>query len=74
VNEAQELIASRKSTGRLFLFPETALVTGASGGSGARSWRSRAEGAEVQGLDLVDGFDISHPQPGSTSRLPTSSA
>jgi NAD(P)-dependent dehydrogenase (short-subunit alcohol dehydrogenase family) len=45
------------------LFPETALVTGASGGIGrAIVAKLEAEGAEVRGLDLVDGFDVADPQ------------
>jgi NAD(P)-dependent dehydrogenase (short-subunit alcohol dehydrogenase family) len=45
------------------LFPETALVTGASGGIGrALVAKLEAEGAQVHGLDLVDGFDVSDPQ------------
>jgi NAD(P)-dependent dehydrogenase (short-subunit alcohol dehydrogenase family) len=45
------------------LFPETAVVTGASGGIGrALVAALEAEGAEVRGLDLVDGFDVSDPQ------------
>ena len=44
------------------MFPETALVTGASGGIGrALVAAFEAEGAEVRGLDLVDGFDVSNP-------------
>jgi len=44
-------------------FPETALVTGARGGIGrALVAALEAEGAEVRGLDLVDGFDVSDPQ------------
>jgi NAD(P)-dependent dehydrogenase (short-subunit alcohol dehydrogenase family) len=42
------------------LFPRTALVTGAAGGIGrALVARLEAEGAEVRGLDLADGFDVS---------------
>jgi NAD(P)-dependent dehydrogenase (short-subunit alcohol dehydrogenase family) len=42
------------------LFPETALVTGGASGIGAAIVeRLRDEGAEVQVLDLVDGFDVS---------------
>jgi NAD(P)-dependent dehydrogenase (short-subunit alcohol dehydrogenase family) len=45
------------------LFPETAVVTGASGGIGrALVAALEAEGAEVRGLDLADGFDVSDPQ------------
>jgi NAD(P)-dependent dehydrogenase (short-subunit alcohol dehydrogenase family) len=45
------------------LFPETAVVTGARGGIGrALVAALEAEGAEVRGLDLVDGFDVSDPQ------------
>jgi len=41
------------------LFPETALVTGARGGIGrALVAALEAEGAEVRGLDLADGFDV----------------
>jgi NAD(P)-dependent dehydrogenase (short-subunit alcohol dehydrogenase family) len=44
------------------LFPETALVTGAAGGLGqAIVARLESEGAQVRGLDLVDGFDVSDP-------------
>jgi NAD(P)-dependent dehydrogenase (short-subunit alcohol dehydrogenase family) len=49
-------------SGRSSLFPETALVTGAAGGLGrAIVARLEAEGAEVRGLDLEDGFDVSDP-------------
>ena len=45
------------------MFPETAVVTGASGGIGrALVAALEAEGAEVRSLDLVDGFDVSDPQ------------
>ena len=45
------------------MFPETAVVTGASGGIGrALVAALEAEGAEVRGLDLVDGFDVSDPE------------
>jgi NAD(P)-dependent dehydrogenase (short-subunit alcohol dehydrogenase family) len=45
------------------LFPETAVVTGARGGIGrALVAALEGEGAEVRGLDLVDGFDVSDPQ------------
>ena len=45
------------------MFPETALVTGAAGGIGrALVAALEAEGAEVRGLDLVDGFDVSDPE------------
>jgi len=44
------------------LFPETALVTGAAGGLGqAIVARLESEGAQVRGLDLVDGFDVTDP-------------
>ena len=42
------------------MFPETALVTGGASGIGAAIVeRLRADGAEVQMLDLTDGFDVS---------------
>ena len=57
------------------MFPETAVVTGASGGIGrALVAALEAEGAEVRGLDLVDGFDVSDPQAWLESSPPTSSA
>jgi NAD(P)-dependent dehydrogenase (short-subunit alcohol dehydrogenase family) len=41
-------------------FPQTALVTGAAGGIGRALVASlEAAGAQVRGLDLVDGFDVS---------------
>jgi NAD(P)-dependent dehydrogenase (short-subunit alcohol dehydrogenase family) len=44
------------------LFPRTAVVTGAAGGIGqAIVARLESEGAEVRGLDLVDGFDVADP-------------
>src|SRR5881296_274112 len=44
------------------MFPRTALVTGAASGIGAALVTLlRAEGAEVQELDLVHGFDVSDP-------------
>jgi len=45
------------------LFPRSAVVTGAAGGIGrALVALLEAEGAEVRGLDLADGFDVSDPQ------------
>ncbi len=47
---------------RSSLFPRTALVTGAAGGIGrAIVARLEREGAEVQAVDLSDGFDVSEP-------------
>jgi NAD(P)-dependent dehydrogenase (short-subunit alcohol dehydrogenase family) len=44
------------------MFPRTALVTGAASGIGAALVAQlRAEGAEVQELDVVHGFDVSDP-------------
>ena len=44
------------------MFPETAVVTGSRGGIGsALVARLESEGAQVRGLDLVDGFDVSAP-------------
>jgi len=45
------------------LFPETAVVTGSEGGIGrALVAALEAESAEVRGLDLAGGFDVSDPQ------------
>ena len=45
------------------MFPETAIVTGSAGGIGrALVAALEAEGADVRGLDLADGFDVSDPQ------------
>jgi NAD(P)-dependent dehydrogenase (short-subunit alcohol dehydrogenase family) len=45
------------------MFPRTALVTGGASGIGAALVELlRSEGAEVQTLDLADGFDVSDPQ------------
>jgi NAD(P)-dependent dehydrogenase (short-subunit alcohol dehydrogenase family) len=44
------------------MFPRTALVTGGASGIGAAIVDLlRSEGAEVQALDLADGFDVSDP-------------
>jgi len=44
------------------MFPRTALVTGGASGIGAATvGLLRAEGAEVEALDLRDGFDVSDP-------------
>lgn len=45
------------------MFPETALVTGGRSGIGAAIVsRLEQEGAQVQVLDVVDGFDVSDPR------------
>jgi NAD(P)-dependent dehydrogenase (short-subunit alcohol dehydrogenase family) len=45
------------------MFPRTALVTGGASGIGAAIVdHLRGEGAEVQVLDLADGFDVSDPR------------
>jgi len=45
------------------MFPRTALVTGGASGIGtAIVALLRGEGADVQALDLADGFDVSDPQ------------
>jgi len=44
------------------MFPRTALVTGSASGIGAALVELlRGQGAEVQGLDLADGFDVADP-------------
>jgi NAD(P)-dependent dehydrogenase (short-subunit alcohol dehydrogenase family) len=45
------------------MFPRTALVTGAASGIGAALVAMlRSEGAEVQALDLAEGFDVADPR------------
>jgi NAD(P)-dependent dehydrogenase (short-subunit alcohol dehydrogenase family) len=45
------------------MFPRTALVTGGASGIGAAIVDLlRSEGAEVQALDVADGFDVSDSQ------------
>ena len=45
------------------MFPRTALVTGGASGIGAAVVAQlRTDGADVQVLDLADGFDVSDPQ------------
>src|SRR6266542_2582704 len=45
------------------MFPRTALVTGAASGIGAALVALlRAEGADVQTLDLAEGFDVADPR------------
>ena len=45
------------------MFPETAVVTGATGGIGRAIVAAlEGQGTAVRGLDLVDGFDVSDPE------------
>lgn len=45
------------------MFPRTAFVTGGAGGIGrAIAARLEREGAEVQAVDLADGFDVTDPR------------
>jgi NAD(P)-dependent dehydrogenase (short-subunit alcohol dehydrogenase family) len=45
------------------LFPESAVVTGSAGGIGRAIVAAlEADGTQVRGLDLADGFDVSDPQ------------
>ena len=45
------------------MFPETAVVTGSAGGIGGAIVRTlEAQGADVRGLDLASGFDVTDPQ------------
>jgi nucleoside-diphosphate-sugar epimerase len=44
-------------------FPEAAVVTGSAGGIGRAIVAAlEAEGTDVRGLDIADGFDVSDPQ------------
>ena len=74
VNDALDLIESRKSTGKVVLFPRRHSSPARPAGSAARSSAAAGRGRRGAGARPLDGFDVSDPEAWNHVGRPTSSS